>query len=281
MKKMPSFEELQKPLPFYFPQNFGYALVRSLLKTVGNLADGISIGNKFGYDSGVMLDYVYKNQASGKLLVGKLLDRSYLNAVGWRGIRLRKVLIKEYLERIVQTQLEKKSSIRYLDIACGGGEYDIEVLEKFDQRRIQAELRDYKLENIEKARQNAQARGLHNIRFQQADAFDPKNYREKWDVIVSSGFWEIIDNDDLVKGCLLNAAKCLDPGSLLVFTIQPYHPQLEFIARTLVSNTGKPWIMRLRSLDLFKAWMKEAQLHYVSHRMEKHGIFGVVEAVKS
>lgn len=281
MKKMPSFEELQKPLPFYSPKNFGYAIVRSLLKTAGNLADGISIGNKFGYDSGVMLDYVYKNQASGKLLVGKLMDRSYLNAVGWRGIRLRKVLIKDYLERVVQAQLEKKSSIRYLDIACGGGEYDIEVLENFDQHKIQAELRDYKLENIEKARQNAQARGLQNIRFQQADAFDPQNYREKWDVIVSSGFWEIIDNDDLVKGCLLNAAKCLDSGSMLVFTIQPYHPQLEFIARTLVSNTGKPWIMRLRSLDLFKTWMQEAQLQYVSHRMEKHGIFGVVEAAKS
>ncbi|MCI0696823.1 class I SAM-dependent methyltransferase family protein [candidate division KSB1 bacterium] len=280
MKKMPSFEELQKPLPFYSPKNLVYALVRALLKTVGNIANGVGIGNKFGYDSGVMLDYVYKNQASGKLLVGKLMDRSYLNAVGWRGIRLRKVLIKEYLERVVQAQLEKKSSIRYLDIACGGGEYDIEVLEKFDQHKIQAELRDYKLENIEKARQNAQARGLQNIRFQQADAFDPQNYREKWDVIVSSGFWEIIDNDDLVKGCLLNAAKCLDPGSVLVFTIQPYHPQLEFIARTLVSNTGQPWIMRLRSLDLFKAWMKEAQLQYVSHQMEKHGIFGVVEAVK-
>lgn len=280
MKKMPSFEELQKPLPFYSPKNLVYALVCALLKTVGNLANGVSIGNKFGYDSGVMLDYVYKNQASGKLLVGKLMDRSYLNAVGWRGIRLRKVLIKEYLERVVQAQLEKKSQIRYLDIACGGGEYDIEVLEEFDQHKIQAELRDYKLENIEKARQNAQARGLQNIRFQQADAFDPQNYREKWDVIVSSGFWEIIDNDDLVKGCLLNAAKCLDPGSVLVFTIQPYHPQLEFIARTLVSNTGQPWIMRLRSLDLFKAWMKEAQLQYVSHQMEKHGIFGVVEAVK-
>jgi hypothetical protein len=65
-----------------------------------------------------------------------------------------------------------------------------------------------------------------------------------------------------------------------VFTIQPYHPQLEFIARTLVSNTGKPWVMRLRSLELFKEWLKEAQLQYVAHQMEKHQIFGVVAAVK-
>jgi hypothetical protein len=99
MKKLPSFEELQKPLPVLSPKNLVFASVRFLMKTIGNLSSGIKIGNIFGYDSGVMLDYVYKNQASGKLLIGKLLDRVYLNAVGWRGIRLRKVLIKEYLEK--------------------------------------------------------------------------------------------------------------------------------------------------------------------------------------
>jgi hypothetical protein len=38
--------------------------------------------------------------------------------------------------------------------------------------------------------------------------------------------------------------------------------------------------MRLRSLELFKEWIKAAQLQYVSHQMEKHQIFGVVVAVK-
>ncbi|HEX5736125.1 MAG TPA: class I SAM-dependent methyltransferase family protein [Blastocatellia bacterium] len=279
-KRLPSFEELQKPLPAYSPKNIYYLVMRSLLKTIGNLSEGIRIGNTFGYDSGVMLDYVYKDKASGKFGIGGLLDRLYLNAVGWKGIRLRKVLVKSYLTRIVQSQLQRKSRIRYLDIACGGGEYDVEVFEKLDPARIEAELRDYKQENIKKAEQNAQSKGLYNTRFKQADAFDPENYNEKWDVIVSSGFWEIIDDDALVKGCLLNVANCLDVGSTLVFTIQPYHPQLEMIARTLTSNTGKLWVMRLRSLDLYKEWMREAKLQYVTHQMEEHGIFGVVEAVK-
>ena len=52
------------------------------------------------------------------------------------------------------------------------------------------------------------------------------------------------------------------------------------IARTLTSHTGKPWVMRLRSLSLFQSWMEEAGLGYVSHRLEKHGIFGVVKTVK-
>lgn len=275
-----SFEALQQPLPIYSLKNVYYASVRTLLKTVGNLSDGIRLGNRYGFDSGVMLDYVYKNQAGGRLLIGKLIDRIYLNAIGWRGIRLRKELVIQCLKRVAVEQLRRKTRIRYLDLACGGGEYDVEVLKGYPPHRVESELRDYKPENIAQAMQNAETCGLKHIRFKQADAFDADNYRERWDVIVASGFWEIIEDDQLVKECLLNAARCLDRGGRLIFTIQPDHPQLELIARTLTSHTGKPWVMQLRSLPLFQSWMNEARLGYVSHRLEKHGIFGVVETVK-
>lgn len=48
MTHSPVFAELQKPLPFFSLKNLYY---RSIL--CGNLADGIRIGNQFGYDSGV------------------------------------------------------------------------------------------------------------------------------------------------------------------------------------------------------------------------------------
>lgn len=275
-----SFDALRQPLPVYSLRNAYYASARTLMKTVGNLSDGIRLGNRHGFDSGVMLDYVYKNQAGGRLLIGKLLDRIYLNAIGWRGIRLRKELIIQCLKRVVAEQLWRKTQVRYLDLACGGAEYDIEVLKGFPAHRVESELRDYKPENIAQAMRNAEACGLKQISFKQADAFDGANYRERWDIIVASGFWEIVEDDRLVRNCMLNAARCLAPGGRLIFTIQPDHPQLELIARTLTSHTGKPWVMRLRSLPLFQNWMNEAGLGYVSHRMEKHGIFGVVETIK-
>jgi SAM-dependent methyltransferase len=280
MNHSQSFNALQHPLPIYSLKNAYYVSVRTLLKTVGNLSDGIRLGNRYGFDSGVMLDYVYKNQAGGRWLVGKLMDRIYLNTIGWRGIRLRKELVIQCLKRVVAEQLMRKTRIRYLDLACGGGEYDIEVLKNFPPHQVESELRDYKPENIAQVMQNAKACGLKHLRFKQADAFDADSYRDRWDIIVASGFWEIIEDDRLVKECLLNAARCLDPGGRLIFTIQPDHPQLELIARTLTSHTGRPWVMRLRSLPLFQSWIKEAGLVYVSHRLEKHGIFGVVETVK-
>src|SRR5215475_9045043 len=275
-----SFDALRQPLPIYSLKNAYYASVRTFLKTVGNLSDGIRLGNRHGFDSGVMLDYVYKNQPVGRLLIGKLMDRIYLHTIGWRGIRLRKELVVQCLKRVMAEQLRRKTRIRYLDLACGGGEYDIQVLKDFPPHRVESELRDYKPENIAQAMRNAGAYGLKHIRFKQADAFDPGAYREGWDIIVASGFWEIIEDDRLVKECLVNASRCLDPGGSLIFTIQPDHPQLEFIARTLTSHTGKPWVMRLRSLPLFQSWMNEAGLGYVSPRLEAHAIVGVVVTVK-
>jgi 2-polyprenyl-3-methyl-5-hydroxy-6-metoxy-1,4-benzoquinol methylase len=280
MNELARYEALKQPLHPLSPKGVYFGLMRWLMGSLGNLSEGIRIGNTYGFDSGVMLDYVYKNLPSGRLGIGRLIDRLYLESVGWKGIRERKLLIQRVLESVVRRQLEEKGNIRYLDIACGGGEYDIGVLSRFEAPSIEAELRDYKRENIEKAAQNARAGGLKNLTFTQADAFDASNYTQKWDVIVSSGFWEIIEDDTLVRSCLGYAASSLKPGGTLVFTIQPDHPQLEFIARVLKSNTGNPWVMRLRSLELFKAWLEESGLEYVAHRMEPHGIFGVVEAVK-
>jgi SAM-dependent methyltransferase len=281
VKSLPSFDELKRPLPPLSPKNIYYSTLRAMLHTVGNLSDGIRTGNTYGYDSGLMLDYVYRNRASGRLGIGALLDRVYLDAVGWRGIRLRRVLVERFLTAALQSQLARTSPVRFLDVACGGGEYDLAVLEKLRDRPIAAELRDYKTENIERARAHAEERGLTTVRFRQADAFDSANYGTPWDVVVVSGLWEIIADDALVHGCLRDIARSLVPGGTLVFTIQPYHPQLEMIARTLTSNTGEPWIMNLRSLALFDQWLADSGLRRTREEMEENGIFGVVEAVKA
>jgi hypothetical protein len=45
-----------------------------------------------GFDSGSTLDYVYRNQARGAAGSARLIDRQYLDSIGWRGIRQRKLM---------------------------------------------------------------------------------------------------------------------------------------------------------------------------------------------
>jgi hypothetical protein len=59
----------------------------------------VKLGVKTGFDSGTTLDYVYRDQAEGFTALGRLIDRNYLDAIGWRGIRLRKTHLEKLLHR--------------------------------------------------------------------------------------------------------------------------------------------------------------------------------------
>ncbi|PYJ50389.1 MAG: hypothetical protein DME83_09615, partial [Verrucomicrobia bacterium] len=72
------------------PGGVKFAVARAGLKAAGRLSNGVDLGWRNGFDSGLSLDYVYKNQPHGTTSVGRLIDKSYLNSIGWRGIRQRR-----------------------------------------------------------------------------------------------------------------------------------------------------------------------------------------------
>jgi hypothetical protein len=78
-----------------------WSIMRALLSTIGRTSEGVRLGYVYGFDSGTMLDYVYRNQAHGKLGFGRLIDRVYLEAIGWRAIRARRVLQKTAQKALV------------------------------------------------------------------------------------------------------------------------------------------------------------------------------------
>src|SRR5262245_640855 len=77
------------------PGGLRFAPLRWLMKGPGRLSRGIQLGWKHGFDSGIMLDYIYENRAQGVTPLGRLIDRLYLNAIGWRGIRARLALLQQ------------------------------------------------------------------------------------------------------------------------------------------------------------------------------------------
>ena len=83
------------------------------MRTLGCLSRGILLGWASGFDSGRTLDYVYENQPRGHTWLGRMIDRNYLNSIGWRGIRVR----RQNLERVL------RDTISALElVAASGGE---------------------------------------------------------------------------------------------------------------------------------------------------------------
>jgi len=281
-KSSPTYEQLLRPLPIWNPKAWYYGLMNLSLKTIGKLSKGIQIGFQYGFDSGVMLEYIYKNQPSGITPLGMLIDWFYLNSQGWCGIRERSQLIKTTLRRVLQSYQQQNVPCHLLDVACGGGRYDLEVLQEFEVGAIAATLRDYKLENVSKASQLATQLGV-TAQIEQADAFNDQDLdrvQSRPNVIIVSGLHEILPNDHLIKHHFQQLYRILDKSGTLIFTIQPQHPQLEMIARTLPAHTGLPWVMRVRSWDLIRQWAEAAGFENFQVKMEPNGIFGVVTAEK-
>jgi SAM-dependent methyltransferase len=277
-----TYEKLRRPLPIWNPKGWYYSSLSLGLKTVGKLSTGIRIGYRYGFDSGVMLEYVYRNQPSGITPLGRLLDWVYLNSQGWRGIRERSEVLKATLQAVLQSYQQQGIHCHLLDVACGGGRYDLEVLRGFPQESVTATLRDYKLENVSRARQLAHQ--LHiAARIEQADAFndgDLNLVQPRPNVMVVSGLHEILPDDGLIENHFRQLYRIMDAPATLIFTIQPHHPQLELIARTLPAHTGGLWVMRLRPWELTRQWATAAGFRNVQVHMEPNGIFGVVTAQK-
>ncbi|MEZ4236394.1 MAG: bifunctional alpha/beta hydrolase/class I SAM-dependent methyltransferase [Myxococcota bacterium] len=273
-------EALASPLPPYSPRGLLWAAVRAGIRLGAKLSDGLAVGVRTGFDSGSMLDYVYCNRAEGTGPLGRLIDRLHLDAVGWRGIRRRKVhleeLIGEALRRLQAQGLPK----HVVDIAAGHGRYVVEALQAAPVPPDTVLLRDYDPLNVAAgARLLADARLDGVGRFVQADAFDEEGLAALAPaptLAVVSGLYELFSDNALVARSLAGLGRAVPPGGWLVYTGQPWHPQLELIARALTSHRGgQAWVMRRRTQAELDQLVAAAGFDKVEQRIDEHGIFTV------
>lgn len=260
-----------------------YALQRNMLKVMGPLSDGMKIGLRHGFDSGQSLDYVYRNQAGGKLGFGAMMDRGYLDAVGWRGIRLRKVHLQQMLaQRIAEHQ--GPGPVRILDVAAGSARYVLETVKRFQDRQIEVTLCDFEQHNLDQARKLAEQLQISaRIEYCRRDAFNPDSYagqEGRYDIAVVSGLYELFSDNAQVLQSLRGVAASLRAGGALLYTGQPWHPQLDMIAYTLTNHRGEPWRMRPRAQAEMDALVALAGCSKLRTKIGLEGIFTVSLAEK-
>ena len=203
-----------------------WQLMKAVLQTVGRVSNGVSLGYKYGFDSGEMLDYVYENQARGRLGIGRLVDRIYLNAVGWRGIRARKVLLKSILSEAIRRRSQEGLTTTVLDIASGPGRYlqevflDLKASGHLDD--VTAICRDLDETGLEQGLRQAGERGLTNMHYEVGDACDPASLATvspQPDIVISSGLYELLDSPPIQRS-MQGVYQVLPPGGRFIFTTQ-------------------------------------------------------------
>ena len=272
-------------MPSFSPAGLYWSATRASLKFGGLLSKGVRLGHETGFDSGSTLDYVYRNRAEGTPVLGTLIDRVYLDSIGWRGIRQRKVHLEELIQRALQELRRDGRPVHVLDIAAGHGRYVLEALEGQPNRPDSILLRDYSDINVRDGASLIAEKGLAGTaKFVKADAFDGDGIAAvvpRPTLAIVSGLYELFADNDLVRRSLDGIGRAVEPGGILLYTGQPWHPQLELIARALTSHRqGQAWVMRRRTQGEMDQLVAAAGFRKVTQRIDEWGIFTVSYAVR-
>jgi alpha-beta hydrolase superfamily lysophospholipase/SAM-dependent methyltransferase len=280
------FENLSAPLPGWSWKGIKYGIQRGFLKSAGRLSKGIRIGLEAGFDSGESLDHIYTDSARGWTFLGLIIDRAYIDAIGWQGIRQRKIHLKEMLGKIISWLRQGGAPVRIMDVAAGPGRYLIETVRQQGNADIVALLRDWSESGLAEGRKLAEAMGVKAVHFQRGDAFAEAELGEarvagcRPNVVVVSGLYELFPDNAKVEASLKGIAKGMEKEGCLIYTCQPWHPQMEMIARTLPNREGKPWVMRRRSQAEMDRLVREAGFEKMGMAVDRWGIFTVSVAQK-
>lgn len=272
----PTFEQLKDPLPLYSPRAVYYSLVGFLLETFGRISRGIDIGFTHGFDSGIIMNYIYDNNPQGSLFIGKYLDTIFLNQVTCKAFRSIKQIQKDKINTFLRERSGKKTYI--VDLASGKADYLFDILKETDSD-LDVLLCDISEYALKESRKTTDKLNLNKkVSFKQGDALDSihlSDIGKKPELLIEVGLYGIIHDDELIKRHLHDLKKILNPEAIL-FNVQTQNPQIELIARSLKNQDGERCVWHLRPIEEVISWAEEAGFKNPEITMDPYGIYAVV-----
>lgn len=260
-----------------------YSLSRCFFRTVGRTSAGISLCLNEGLTSGKTVDYVYRNKPQGRFLIGKLIDKQFLSHPGWEGVRLRRMNLELLMTQAIAQLRDKKKKIFILDIASGPGAYILSVLEKVGEKDIQTLCRDLEDRWLEEGSLSAESKNLKQVRFEKGDALDAESLfglTPKPNIVVASGFYDWIPDDEIVKNSFSMVYRTLDEKGYFIMTNQTAHPNLDFVEQVFTDFNHKPLRMKMRSPNIIQEWLEEAGFKVIQTLKDPHEYYSVTLAMK-
>lgn len=260
------------------------ALLTFVIKTIGRLSKGLNISSEHGLTSGLMLDYVYENKSHGKFIIGKFLDRIFLNNVSWKAIRQRKQNLKTQIRLAIEENRTRGEKTVILDVAAGPAQYLIDVMSEIGEHDVSAVCQDIDDKWMASGREKAGGAGLKNIKFEKSDAFDENalsSISPRPNVVVASGLYDWIVNDELVKRSLKLCCSVLDENGTIIFTNQAGNKQIDLVHKAFLDFNKEPLRMKTRSPETLNSWAMEAGFKdTVATVMDKWGFYSVARIKK-
>lgn len=203
-----------------------YALMR--LSDLGR--EGIENSGSFRF-----ADHIYRNEASGRGLLGKLIDHRMLQLPATKAFRRRYLRAQEVLRERLESCGDRP--LKVLAIPCGIPR-DVGELETELRARIDYSGTDLNPLVLEAAGDYLAEKGLGATRFQLGDALDPETFAERdFDVVLCTGLGEFLDDAQLAT-LYTNVHRALVPGGVFYTSATDLEPKSEALLRAMELETN-------------------------------------------
>ena len=255
-----------------------------LVHSAGRLSTGINLALTQGMTSGKMLDYVYRNQPSGRLLIGQLFDKLYLGNVAWQAVRMRKQHLEECLSQALMQKLGGVRPARILDLASGHARYLQDTMARLRDSRVTALCWDLDERWLREGQAQADSRGLTTMTYEHANVLDPETFRRLTvppDIVIASGFYDWIPDDEMVRRSMDLVHQSLAEDGVFIFTFQCGHADLQTVNSVFPGFDGRPLTMKVRAAEQVNAWAKGQGFSLLETKVDRWGFYAVSTAKRS
>lgn len=260
------------------------AVMRLFVRTVGRLSDGTRLCLEHGLTSGKMVDYVYRNRPSGKTALGRWIDRRFLEHPGWEAVRARRRNLETLLLEAIAELRRAGRPVSLVDIASGPALYVLSVVAQAGGDDVRAVCRDLDERWLREGDAEAARRGLAGrVRYQRGDAFaagELAAIEPRPNLVVASGFYDWIGDDDEVRRSFSIVHDVLDSPGEMVLTNQTSHPDLAMVTGVFTGFDRQPLTMRMRPAAQIEGWLAEAGFLVERSLADPGGYYSVTRARK-
>ena len=249
--------------------------VYALMRTSDLAREGIDNSGSFRF-----ADHVYRNEPSGRLLVGRLLDGLLLRMRGARSMRNRYLHARREIVAAVRCHVAERAPLRILSVPCGIAR---ELVEAAAVLRAEGPALlagctfvglDLDPEPLELSRRLTG--DDPRFRFVRGDALHAGAYlyHGELDVIVSTGLGEFLDDGDLARFYAV-CHGALRPGGILVTSGMQPDRVADYLLRELAELHA-----RYRDADALRRHLAGAGFVSVDARPDDVGLQTLVVARK-
>lgn len=227
-------------------------------------------------DSGLNFDHMYRNQAAGVNLFGKLVDRILLNLPSVQATRNRKEIIIKILQNEIANNLLLNRKTKILDIASGPARYLSELMSNYKQSEIEVLCVDKDKRSLDLGRVLA---GSRPIRYAKADILRTAHLKRlsgkiSWmpNIVLISGLFEYKD-DIFVKHILKEIYDNIDNDGLFLFISQADNPSKKLMSKVGLTSEGKNWELIYRQPQTFRRWLIDTGFKNIVISVDRWGMY--------